>query len=188
MLLLLTGRERGPKPTRRPLQARGARASRYALHLTLLSSRPEASSAPHPDQVGSPPDPFLPLPGSAAPHRAGTAAEGASSPPGVGRKKTPPPPPSWNRARRLRQRRWQRWWPLPPAPAQRGFRLAREREVWSRWMREKPGASSGRQVSALLVVRDDLPQQSPPTQTLSSTSALSIPAPSFGGNVAVAAP
>lgn len=68
MLLLLTGRERGQKPTRRPLQARGARASRYALHLTLLSSRPEASSAPHPDQVGSPhPTPSLPPPGLGRP-------------------------------------------------------------------------------------------------------------------------
>lgn len=105
MLLFLTGRERGQKPARRPLQGRGAGASHYALHLTLFSSRPEASSAPHPDQVGSPHHHHFP-PFSRArppPHRAGTAAEGASSPPGVGLQKTPPSPPSWKRARGLRR-------------------------------------------------------------------------------------
>ena len=68
MLLLLTGPESGQKPARRPLQARVAGASRYALHLTLLLSRPEASSAPHPDQVGSQhPTPSLPSPGLGRP-------------------------------------------------------------------------------------------------------------------------
>lgn len=145
MLLLLTGRERGQKPARRPLQARGARASRYALHLTLLSSRPEASSALTQTRSGSPTRP-LPSPSLRArppPHRAGTAAQ-ASSPPGVGRRKTPPPPPSWNRARRLRQRDSSAEWPLPPAPAQRGFRLAEARGV-EPVDAEKPGrARSGR--------------------------------------------
>lgn len=60
-------REWGQKPDRRPLQARGAGASRYVLHLTLLSSRHEASSAPHPAQIGFAPPPLpSPFPGSAA--------------------------------------------------------------------------------------------------------------------------
>ena len=67
MLLLLTGRERGQKPAKRPLQGRGAGASHYALQLTLLSSRPEASSAPHPDQVGPPSTTSLPCPGLGRP-------------------------------------------------------------------------------------------------------------------------
>ena len=71
----------GQKPARRPLQARVAGASRYALHLTLLSSRPEASSAPHPDQVGSQhPTPSLPSPGLGRP------LTGQAPPPGRQRK------------------------------------------------------------------------------------------------------
>ena len=157
-------------------------------HLALEPPRGFFSPSPRPGRF-PPPHPFPPLSRARPPpHRAGTAAEGASSPPGVGRQKTPPSPPSWKWARRLRRCNGSAEWPLLPAPAQREFpplargarcgaggckeagselRAAGERSSGGPWARSSPTV--------------------PSRPILSSTSApFPFPAPSFGGNVAVA--
>ena len=97
-----------------------ARAICPSPHLALEPPRGFFRPSPRPGR--SPLHHFPPLSRARPPpHRAGTAAEGASSPPGVGLQKTPPSPPSWKRARGLRRGDGSAEWPLPPSPAQWAF-------------------------------------------------------------------